>query len=157
MINIDIKLLDELSQNAANSVRKRAIYSFHRSDSDTLQRMLNAIEPGTYVRPHKHENPDKREVFIVLRGRAAFFVFDNNGNITKITIADSSNGVCGVEIPARTWHTLVSLERKTVLYEVKDGPYDIKNDKTFAKWAPDENTSQAKTYLCELINKAVNK
>jgi len=62
------KLLAELSQKANNSPRKRLNHNFHDDLADPINRMLNAFEPGTYIQPHKHENPDKREVFIVLRG-----------------------------------------------------------------------------------------
>ena len=59
MIIIDSKTLEDLSQKAKESKRKRINLNFHIGDSDLLQRFLNAMEPSTYVRPHKHENPDK--------------------------------------------------------------------------------------------------
>ena len=40
---------------------------FHEFD-EHVQRMLNAVEPGSYVRPHRHVNPVKPEAFVVLRG-----------------------------------------------------------------------------------------
>ena len=69
MIKVDKQLLSEMNVKSRNAQRKRAHHTFHKSDDDTLQRMLNAMQPGTYLQPHKHENPDKREVFLVLTGK----------------------------------------------------------------------------------------
>jgi len=60
------ELLNEVIQKAKNSPRGRMNYNFHDDLVDPINRMLNAFEPGTYIQPHKHENPDKREVFILL-------------------------------------------------------------------------------------------
>lgn len=144
---IDNKVLEALTAEAKASLRKRKNKDYHTGPEDLLQRLLNAIEPETYVRPHKHQNPDKREVFIILKGSAAIVAFDNAGNITGQAIISSEQGVYVVEIPAGIWHTVISLENNTVYYEVKDGPYNPENDKTFATWAPEENTQAAVNYL----------
>jgi len=99
------------------------------------------------VRPHMHQTPDKREVFIILRGSAAVVSFDNTGNITgSVKICREGDNYV-VEMSPGEWHTIVSLEKNTVYYEVKDGPYNPANDKIFAPWAPEENTPEAKGYL----------
>ncbi|MCD6090895.1 MAG: WbuC family cupin fold metalloprotein, partial [Bacteroidales bacterium] len=69
MIKINEAFISVVSQKAKESPRKRINFNFHKEDTATLQRMLNAMEPGTYIRPHKHENPDKVEAFFALRGR----------------------------------------------------------------------------------------
>jgi cupin fold WbuC family metalloprotein len=153
MINIDISLLESVSLRARNSARKRSNHNFHHEPADLLQRMLNAIEPGSYVQPHKHENPDKREAFFCLRGRLAVVEFDDEGNITAHTVLDPSAGTFGVEIAPRTWHTIFSLEPGSVAYEVKDGPYDPSIDKNFAPWAPEESDPDAIPYLEKLAVK----
>ncbi|MFZ4571070.1 MAG: WbuC family cupin fold metalloprotein, partial [Bacteroidales bacterium] len=132
--------------------RRRKNYNFHKEYSDTLQRLLNAMEPMSYVRPHKHEDPDKREVFFALRGRILVVEFDESGNIADHIILDPLNGVFGAEIPEKTFHTIVSLETGTVAYEVKDGPYSPISDKNFAAWAPFEGSPDALPYLEKLVN-----
>lgn len=139
MIKINETLLIETSQKAKKSPRRRMNFNFHKEDAATLQRMLNAFEPDTYIHPHKHENPDKVEVFLVLRGRILVVEFDDAGNITEHIVLDAKNGNYGAEIAARTWHTIISLEEGSVAYEVKDGPYNVSVDKNFAVWAPSEN------------------
>ncbi len=127
-------------------------YNFHRLE-DPVNRMLNALEPGTYIQPHKHENPDRFEVFLALRGKFAVIIFDETGNITDCSILDPISGNYGVEIPARTYHTLIALESGSVAYEIKEGPYMPAIAKNFAPWAPAENTENAMPYLQSLIEK----
>jgi cupin fold WbuC family metalloprotein len=153
MIKIDQELVGKIQAQAKQSPRLRMNYNFHKSPEETMHRMLNAMEPNTYVRPHKHQNPDKNEAFIILSGTIAVVEFDDEGNITQLNILDRSQGVYGVELPPRTYHSLISLEEGSVVYEVKDGPYDVSNDKNFAPWAPEENSAEANAYLEKLIKK----
>ena len=148
---IDHTILEELSTKAKRSERKRMNFDLHYGPHDVLQRLLNAMEPGTYVRPHKHDTPDKREVFIMLRGRMAVVIFDGNGRIENHAVLDNTEGKYLVEIPPKKWHTLICLQQNTVMYEIKDGPYDVATDKQFANWAPQENTAEAQEYLAEII------
>jgi len=139
MIKINETLISETSQKAKLNPRRRMNLNFHKEDSATLQRMLNALEPDTYIQPHKHENPDKAEVFFVLRGRILVLEFDDDGNITEHIVLDAIKGNYGAEIAVRTWHSIISLEAGSVAYEVKDGPYNVAIDKNFAPWAPSES------------------
>ena len=144
------KLLDELSLKAANSPRQRLNLNFHEELADPLNRMLNAFEPGTYIQPHKHENPDKREVFILLRGELVMVIFDDSGHPIDFILLDPRKGTYAIEIPSRTWHSVISLETGTVVYEIKDGPYIPISDKNFATWAPKEGDANCDEYLARL-------
>jgi len=146
------ELLNELSKKAMNSQRKRLNHNFHDDLADPINRMLNAFEPGTYIQPHKHENPDKREVFIVLRGSLVVVFFDNSGTPVDFILLDPKKENFAVEIPVGAWHSLFALESGTVVYEVKDGPYFPISDKNFASWAPKEGDSVCETYLKTLID-----
>lgn len=145
--------LDNLSNKAKSSERGRINLNYHDELSDRLQRLLNAMEPGTYVQPHKHENPDKRELFIILRGKALVITFKEDGVIDEHILLNSSSEDYGVEIPARTWHTVIVLQNNTVLFEVKDGPYEQVSDKNFATWAPKEGEADCITYNNLLLKK----
>ena len=144
------KLLSELSQKAINSTRRRLNHNFHDDLADPINRMLNALEPGAYLQPHKHENPDKREVFIVLRGSLLVVFFDDSGNPVEFVLLDPVKGTHAVEIPVGAWHTLIALEPGSVVYEVKDGPYLPLSDKNFAAWAPKEGEPDCGEYLEKL-------
>ncbi|WP_238764633.1 WbuC family cupin fold metalloprotein [Maribellus maritimus] len=148
---IDKKLLADVIGEAQKRERKRANYNFHFTYDDPINRMLNAFEPGTYVQPHKHENPDKREVFLLLKGKLTMIFFNDLGEITEQVILHHSTGIYGVEVPPKVWHTVVSLESGTVVYEIKDGPYVQADDKNFASWAPKEGEAGCAEYLDKLI------
>lgn len=130
-------LLDELSEKAKQSPRKRAHHLFHHFD-DPVQRMINAMEPGAYIQPHKHENPDKIEAFVILRGKAACLQFDNQGKVVETHILDTQGPEYAIDVPPRSWHTFISLKSGTALFEVVQGPYDPSSHKNLAPWAPPE-------------------
>ncbi len=155
MIIINKERLDALSKVASDSPRLRTIHCFHEGPEDTLQRMLNAIEPNSYICPHRHLNPDKREIFLLVRGSGAVFTFHDDGKISEFFILDVSQGNYGVEIPIGIWHTVIALEPETVFYEFKDGPYAPINDKDFAPWAPREGESEVANYI-DYLTKHLN-
>ena len=66
---INEQLLDETQAKALQSPRLRMNYNFHERLDDPINRLLNAMEPGTYLRPHRHLNPAKDEIFLLLRGK----------------------------------------------------------------------------------------
>ena len=145
--------LESLTAQAQNSGRLRKNYNYHKELSDTLQRMLNAMEPFTYVQPHKHENPDKREAFVILTGRIVAIQFDMYGNIEDYIVLDRELGNYGAEFEEGVYHMLISLKKGSVVYEVKDGPYIPIQDKDFAQWAPKEGEPGCEEYIHELLKK----
>ncbi len=153
MIKIDVALTNAISNKAQQSNRKRLNYNFHKGNADRLQRFINAIEPYSYIQPHKHENPDKREVFFILKGKMLVVEFDDDGNILDHIILDAKQGNFAVEIPEKTWHTILSLEKSSAAYEFKDGPYAVADDKNFAGWAPKEGDPLCKAYIDNLLEK----
>lgn len=138
---IDQKLLDETTEKAKQSPRLRMNYNFHETLDDPVNRLLNAMEPDTYLRPHRHLNPDKTEVFILLRGKVALFLFDDCGKVTETLILDPRKGCYGGEIPAGIWHGLVVLESGTVIYEIKQGPFAPLTPDNLAPWSPSADDS----------------
>jgi cupin fold WbuC family metalloprotein len=152
MIKITERLLDETAAKAKVAERKRSKCLFHEGFADPINRMINAMEKGAYFPPHKHENPDKREVFIILSGRVVMVEFDDDGRVTDHIILDPEEGNMGVEIPPRKWHTLIPLAGISVLYEIKDGPYDKEIDKTFAEWAPKEGEEGTEEFVDRVLS-----
>lgn len=134
MTFIDDKLLERVSTQARLSARLRMNHNFHHSPEDAVQKMLNAIEPGSYLRPHRH--PEQDEIFFVVRGKCRFMEYDNHGNIVSERILSSSGSCVGVAISSNTWHSLDSLESGTVIFEVKRGPYVPLTEENFAPWSP---------------------
>ena len=152
IISIDSELVTAKVADAKRNFRRREIHCFHEGDDDTLQRMLNAIEPGSYVRPHRHLLPPKAESLIILSGSLGVVPFDDDGVPDKanLVLLSQAQGVAGVDIRAGVWHTFVSLETGTVVFEAKPGPYQTASDKDFASWAPEVDTDEAGYYLAQM-------
>jgi cupin fold WbuC family metalloprotein len=132
---IDNELLDRVTAEAVRHPRRRINHNFHRHE-EAVQRFLNAVEPGSYVRPHRHAHPPKWEMFVCLRGRGAAVIFNETGGISEIYRLDPAQGVYGVEIAAGAWHSIVSLASGSVFLEVKEGPFEPKHAGVFAPWSP---------------------
>ena len=153
MIHITNQITNPLIQEAEKSERKRKNFNFHQHFSDRIHRMIHATNPETYVQPHKHENPDKIETFIILKGRVLLIEFSDKGEITDHLILDSVLGNYGAEIRPKSWHTLITLEKDSLVYEIKDGPWDASDDKNFATWAPSEGETKCIEYNNSLLRK----
>jgi cupin fold WbuC family metalloprotein len=151
MLKIDESLLDKVVQEARVNGRKRKHHNFHSSYDEPVQRLLNAIEPESYIRPHMHRNPDKLEIFFVLKGRLLVIEFNDDGRIRDHALLDATSSRHGVEIYPGNYHTVISLETGTVAYEVKNGPFDPGSDKNFAPWAPEEGSPEATSYMNKLV------
>jgi len=148
-------ILTELSTTATGARRRRANHNLHPQLDDPIQRLLNAVEPSTYVRPHRHAAPPRWEAFVALTGRAAVLLLDDEGTVTARAEIAPGGPVLVVEIEAGTWHSLVSLVSGTVLLEVKPGPYVPVTDKDFAAWAPAEGAPGAAGLVTWLERAAV--
>lgn len=121
-MKIDQTLFDNVSEEARRSPRLRMNLDMRTSASDTSQRMLNAIEPGTELPIHRHMK--STETCIVLRGSAEEIFYDDNGNETARVMMKPDSDCVGVNIEAGRWHRIVSLEPGTVIFEAKDGAYE---------------------------------
>jgi len=151
--------LDELTAQAKRSPRKRQHRNIHESYADPCQRLFNAIELGSYIRPHRHAADPRDELLIAIRGLMALVAFDEQGVVTKVVrFGADRNGkglAIGSEVPANMWHTVIALEPSCVLLEVKAGPFDPNQPKNLAPWAPDEGSPAALGYLNQLIGLVV--
>jgi cupin fold WbuC family metalloprotein len=151
MKTIDHNLLDRLSAQAKGSPRLRRNLNLHASYDEPCQRLLNALEPGTYVRPHRHLAKPKPECFIGVRGRMALILFDEQGGITRTLLFGPDEAAVGADLPAGVWHSVVCLAEGSVFFETKPGPYVPMTDKDLAPWAPAEGSAEAAAYLARLM------
>ncbi|MCK9285802.1 MAG: WbuC family cupin fold metalloprotein [Rhodocyclaceae bacterium] len=147
---IDRALLNEVSGEAVASPRRRKNRNFHPSDDFVAHRLLNAIEPGSYIAPHRHNDPHKDETMVVLRGRLGLVEFDAAGAVLRTTELAAGGEALGCDIPHGTWHTTLALEPGTVFLEAKAGPYLPLTADERAGWAPAEGAAEATPYLATL-------
>lgn len=139
--------LDALSAEAAASARRRKNMNFHTRLDDPAQRLLNAVEPDSYIRPHRHRQAGRDETFVVLRGALGLVLFDDAGAVVR-TVRMQAGGIhAGAHVPPDTFHTLVALEPGSVFFEAKAGPYAALTDKDFGPWAPREGEAGVAAYL----------
>ena len=147
------ELYDELIRSAQSTGRKRTNYNFHESMEENPHRFLNVMLKGTYITPHRHLNPPKSESFILLKGRLAFFIFDDEGKVCESHILSPEKGYShGIDIAPGIWHTLAVMTDSAVCFEVKPGPYRPTDDKEFAPWAPEEGSEGCAEYLAGLVS-----
>lgn len=147
---VDRKLIDSLVDAARRAPRLRANHNFHADAAAPAQRLLIAIEPGSYVVPHRHHAPDKQETLIVLRGSLGVVLFDAAGRVERSLVLRPDDEILGIDLPAGIYHTALALETGTVFFEAKAGPYVPLTDVERAPWAPAEGDPEVPAYLSRL-------
>lgn len=114
-------LVNHVIEDAKTSPRLRMNYNLHESFEDAVQRMFNALEPGTVVPIARH--PYSSETLIMLRGRLRVLIYNDNKEIIEDVIIAPNTENIGYHIPKGTWHKVESLESGTVCFETREGPY----------------------------------
>lgn len=153
----DAQYLDDLIGKAKVSPRLRQHSNVHESYQDASQRLFNAIEPGSYIRPHRHVSDPRDELLVAIRGVMTMVTFDDQGAVTNVlrfgTEKHGDKMAVGAEVSSTTWHTVIALEPGCVLLEVKAGPFDPNQPKDLAPWAPVEGCDAASVYLERLLER----
>lgn len=146
---IDNAVLDAVSAAAQQSPRLRMNHNLHPSDSSACHRFFNAIEPGSYIRPHCHQDPEKDETLVMIRGSLGIVRFDASGTVTA-SVRLAAGDKVAVDIPSGVYHSAVSLESGTIFLEVKAGPYLPLSAEENAPFAPEEGSPEVAAYLEQL-------
>lgn len=142
----DGALFSELRKKAKASDRKRAHHNLHAELEDPFQRMIVAIEPDSYIRPHFHHS--KPEVLACLRGELGALVFDSEGQIQQAMRLVPGDGC---DIPPGNYHSIIALSEGTIFLEAKPGPYVPFSPNDFAEWAPEPETAAATEYMSQYM------
>lgn len=138
-------LMDAIATQARSNPRQRQNYNFHEH-SDRVQRFLNVLQPGTYVRPHRHQRVptvNGFEFFLVIQGAIGLIVMNAQGEPIDTEQLSAAGSTRAVELAEGTYHTLVALQANTVMLEIKEGPYEVQTDKEFLPMFPLEGTPEA--------------
>jgi cupin fold WbuC family metalloprotein len=137
VVRLDRTALHRLSEKAASSPRLRLNRNLHLME-DPVHRLFNAIEPGSYIRPHRHLHPPKTETMVTVAGKLGFLSFRDDGAVDDRLVLEAAGDLFGVDVPAGVWHSFVSLAPGTVVFEAKAGPYLPPGERDVAPWAPPE-------------------
>lgn len=142
---IDQGLFDRVASEARSLPRLRRNHNLHQP-SDPVQRFLNVMQPGTYVRPHRHQRGRPGagfECFVVLQGAIGLLLLDASGGVVQRERLSAAGPLRGIELPEGVLHTLVALEPDSVVLEIKEGPYEPASDKDFLAAFPAEGSEAA--------------
>lgn len=148
---LSLTMAGDLLNLSRESPRRRMIQKIHKSDDAGVHRMFNALQPGTYVTPHRHLNPRKEETILVVSGAMLLIRFSDEGDIVGKLLLQPGTEFFGVDVAPEVYHTYIALKPDTLIFEVKDGPYEASSDKDFPDWAPREGTEEANEYLLNMI------
>jgi cupin fold WbuC family metalloprotein len=132
--------LAQLADAASASTRRRSHILLHADHQDQVQRLLIALEPDSYVRPHVHS--EQWEMIVLLRGRLDLLIFTPQAELTQRLAMSAASPV--VQIPRGIWHGGVALESQTLVMEVKPGPY---RPNEFAGWAAEEGDAASGAFV----------
>ncbi len=144
---IDQNLCTELLTQAADSPRLRSHQNLHTSLDEPVQRLLIALQTGTYVQPHRHPQEIKWELIMAVRAETLLLLFDDVGVLIKRFLLSPANLPLAVELPPNTWHTVLPLQQNSVILEVKQGPFNPSDGCDFAAWAPKEGEAGVADFL----------
>lgn len=145
------QLSDQMIENglkaSRESERLRIILPIHREQNARVQRMINFLQPGTYIRPHQHPLEHASESLVLIKGSIRFYTFDEDGNVLTENKIQSKPLPGVIDIEPQVWHSFIILEKDTILFECKKGPYDSEADKVFAEWSPDEGSENVEEWM----------
>ena len=137
---LDTRQLDELCEAARNSERKRSHLLLHSGHQDQVQRLVIAVEPGTYVRAHRHS--EQWEMLVLLRGRVDVLLLSEDSELQQRALLSPASPV--IQIPMGQCHCAIVRDSGSVVMEIKPGPY---RPNEFMAWAPEEGASTAGAFL----------
>lgn len=138
-------ILSEAKTASRQSPRRRIVLPVQRSQDSQVQRLLNFLQPGTYIRPHRHPLPHATESICLLSGSLEILIFDKAGTVLSRHQLSANSPL--IDLEPGVWHGMIVLEPDTVIFEVKRGPYDPATDKEFATWSPAEDSPEAEAFL----------
>ena len=141
---INQALLQQTANEARISPRLRKNVNFHPADDFPAHRLINAMQLGSYVRPHRHLDPSKDETIVALQGRFGYLSFNEHGAIQEAIELTAGGPVFGIDIPHGTIHTILALESDSVFFEAKAGPFVPLSENEIAAWSPAEGSEEAK-------------
>ncbi len=124
---LDFELFDSILPLAEGSPRGRMHYDLRTSIedvgwTDSSQRMLNVLTPGTVIPVHRHN--ETSETVICLRGAVEEVFFSPDGTVLERHELRYGSSCAAIQVPRGVYHTCRCLEPGSVIFEAKDRAYD---------------------------------
>lgn len=140
---LDAALLDGLVTQARSVPRRRAHHNLHTDLAAPAQRLLVAMEPDSFVRPHLHLDPHKAETLVILRGRLGVLLFAPDGSVIGTRLLVPGGACLGYDVAPGCLHAVIALEPGSVFLEAKAGPYIPLAAAEIPAWSPAEDSPEA--------------
>ena len=137
--------IDYLHDVAANSSSGKARVLLHGSPDKDLHEMLIVHSFGQYIQPHI--NLDSAKSFIVLDGKMAVVLFNNEGAVSSCVQLGVSNGASAflLRLDDPVFHTVVPISTTVTFLETARGPH---MRTCYAPFAPSpNNTLESEKYM----------
>jgi cupin fold WbuC family metalloprotein len=151
--NLTDEIIEKGLEASRTSSRQRIIFPVQRTQESQVQRLLNFMQPGTYIRPHQHPMPHATESIVMLKGAIRFFTFDDEGNRLSDDRLSSGRLPAVIDIEPNVWHSFLVMEKDTIIFECKKGPYNADTDKKFADWSPEEGDPESEIWMKQMHKK----
>jgi cupin fold WbuC family metalloprotein len=145
--------IEVLRQAVRKTPKRRVRINAHPDGDDGLHEMIIAIEPGSYIRPHKH--PGKSEAFHIIEGQVDIVVFSEEGSIDRIVSLGAKGGSHPFYYRMSTphFHTLIIHSDLLVVHEITNGPF-VPSGTVFATFAPEEgDAANAAAFQADLVKR----
>ncbi len=144
---VDKEVIQDTIEKSRMSSRGRAMTVLHPPEKKGIRILVNAIQPGSYVQPHRHEY---EEAFGILSGELDVLFFDQEGKVISRNTFNQHNGSRFVEIPPLMYHTVLSNEQDSCILDLSIGPFNPNGYKQFAPWSPSEPEGGMPAYTEEI-------
>jgi len=145
--------IEVLRQAVRKTPKRRVRINAHPGSDDELHEMIIAIEPGSYIRPHKH--PGKSEAFHIIEGEVDIVVFSEAGEVERIVSLAAKGGRHPFYYRMSTphFHTLIIRSDLLVVHEITNGPF-LPTGTIYAAFAPEEgDTASAAVFQANLVKR----
>ncbi len=145
--------LETLKAAVRASAKRRARINTHPDGEDALHEMIIAIDPSSYIRPHKH--PGKSEAFHIVEGEVDIVVFKDDGQIDQVVPLGAPGGERSFyyRMSQPFFHTLIIRSDVLIVHEITNGPFRPQGT-IFADFAPeDSDAEKAAAYQADLVQR----
>lgn len=133
---IEAQIVEQLKIEAEASPRLRAHYLLHSGHHEKVQRLLIGLVKDSLVEPHYHELPNQWEMFAVLQGTLKVKIYNSKGVVVNQFHVGSNTFLPQlIEFAPNEIHSVECVSDFALLLEIKEGPFDPNNAKSFPLWS----------------------
>ncbi len=148
-VQVGERLIAQLILESERAGGVNARVCLHTSPESNFHEMIILERHGYYFPPHRHTN--KAQSCNILRGEAAVFVFDDDGNVKRTCVLGRGGNLI-FRIGEEHYHLTLPLTDFIVYHEGKPGPFEREGDSIYAEWAPRREDKQAVAdYVASLL------